>query len=60
MIDAAIKCMQKEESDVSVLFAQKMAIKERIEVMAQNRDIGDCNRITDVSNAGYDDPYFYR
>ena len=39
-IDAAIKAMQKEESDVSVLAAQKGAIIERLEAEAENRDAG--------------------
>ena len=30
VIDAAIKCLQKEESDVQVLMAQKLAMKKRI------------------------------
>ena len=48
MIDAAIKALQKEESDTSVLMAQKVAMKDRIESMAQNRDIGECETISDT------------
>lgn len=48
IIDAAIKALQKEESDVSVLMAQKMAIKARIEETAQNRDQGRPDIISDV------------
>lgn len=59
VIDAAIKCLQKEESDVSVLFAQKQAMAGRIEEMAQNRDAGDTDRITDVTLSGFDDTIFY-
>jgi hypothetical protein len=40
IIDAAIKALQKEESDVSVLAAQKTAIIERITTSAMNRDVG--------------------
>ena len=36
--DGAIKCLQKEESDVSVLFAQKGALIQRIEAAGENRD----------------------
>ena len=36
--DGAIKCMQKEESDCSVLMAQKMGLIQRIEAAAENRD----------------------
>lgn len=59
-VDAAIKCLQKEESDVQVLMMQKQALIRRVEEMAKNRDIGDCDRITDVTKSGYDDPFFYR
>ena len=38
IIDAAIKCMQKEESDVTVLLAQKAAMIQRIQNAAENRD----------------------
>ena len=40
IVDAAIRALQKEESDVSVLMAQKMALKQRIEESATNRDAG--------------------
>ena len=59
IVDASIKCLQKEESDVSVLFAQKQDLIKRIEEMAQNRDAGETDRITDVTMSGYDDPYFF-
>ena len=45
--DAAIKCMQKEESDVSVLMAQKQALTARIQAMADSRDIGSPHRVSD-------------
>ena len=48
IVDAAIKCLQKEESDVSVLAAQKMALKRRIEEAAQNRDASTGDSISDV------------
>ena len=50
VIDAAIKCLQKEESDVSVLMSQKSAIAKRIEAAAENRDAGEPSKVTDVSN----------
>ena len=53
IIDAAMKCLQKEESDVSVLFAQKQAMIQRIEVAAENRDANEASRITDVSTDSY-------
>jgi hypothetical protein len=40
IIDAAIKALQKEESDVSAFMAEKMALKQRIEETATNRDAG--------------------
>lgn len=38
IVDAAIKALQKEESDVSVLIGQKLAMKARIELMGSDRD----------------------
>lgn len=58
IIDAAIKCLQKEESDVSVLMAQKQAMIQRIESAAENRDAGSPATVADSRNAfdggGYD------
>ncbi len=48
VIDAAIKCLQKEESDVQVLMLQKQAMKKRIEDAANNRDAGHPESVTDV------------
>lgn len=48
IVDAAIKAMQKEESDVSVLMAQKMALIKRIESAASNRDAGEPEFVSDV------------
>jgi len=53
IIDAAIKCLIKEESDVSVLLAQKQQIMQRIEAMASNRDAGEPERVTDVYDYGW-------
>lgn len=38
IVDTAIKCLAKEESDPSVFLMQKNALKDRIEAMAPNRD----------------------
>lgn len=54
-IDAAIKALQKEESDVSVLAAQKMAMLDRIEAAAENRDAGEPEVISDTRR--YSDMY---
>jgi hypothetical protein len=48
IVDAAIKAMQKEESDVTILIGQKMALMKRIEAAAANRDAGEPERVTDV------------
>lgn len=48
IIDAAIKMLQKEESDVSILAAQKQAMYTRIKTMAQNRDADSPETISDV------------
>lgn len=59
IVDAAIKMMQKEESDVSVLMAQKQALASRIVSMAQNRDAGQPESISDIY-AENNDFYFFR
>ncbi len=48
VIDAAIKGVAKEESDVSVLMSRKAAIKTRLESEAENRDASSPARIVDV------------
>jgi hypothetical protein len=52
IVDAAIKCMVKEESDPSALFAQKAALLKRIEEAAGNRDEGAPPTVSDVTNHG--------
>lgn len=46
--DAAIKMMQKEESDTTVLQIQKQALIKRIEAAAENRDAGSPATVADV------------
>lgn len=56
--DVAIKILMKEESDVSVLAAQKQALILRIEAMASNRDQAEPDRISDSRknhNSGWGD-----
>ncbi len=56
IVDAAIKALTKEESDVSILMAAKAALLERIETTAANRDIGQPNSVSDTrSNTGFFD-----
>ena len=52
IVDAAIKALQKEESDVSVLMAQKMALKQRIEEAGMNRDAGQPDTISNTRSWG--------
>jgi hypothetical protein len=47
-IDAAIKALLKEESDVTGLAMQKQAIIDRIEAAAENRDAGAPDTISDT------------
>ena len=54
VVDAAIKALQKEESDVSVLIAQKQGLIKRIEEAAENRDAGSGDRVSDVRRSYYD------
>jgi hypothetical protein len=54
IVDSAIKCAQKEESDTSVLERQKAFLLERIKTMAANRDVGESERVADSRNNYYD------
>ncbi len=48
IVDAAIKALQKEESDTNVLMAQKMALIKRINDSASNRDADQSDTISDI------------
>lgn len=48
IVDVAIKILQKEESDVSVLMVQKEALRKRIEGSAVNKDAGRPDTISDT------------
>ncbi len=50
--DAAIKALQKEESDVSILGQQKMMLIKRIEDSAMNRDVGQPDTISATRSWG--------
>ncbi len=54
IIDAAIKMMIKEESDISALVAQKAAMMQRIKDSAANRDAGEPSRVSDVLSSDWD------
>jgi hypothetical protein len=51
MVDAAIKAKDKEESDCTILMAQKMALLDRIESAAENRDPGSPQTVSDTRRA---------
>lgn len=57
IVDAAIKALQKEESDVTILMAQKEALRIRIEGTASNRDTGQPDRVSDIRPYGYGGGY---
>lgn len=58
ILDAARKMLVKEETDVSALEKEIVAIIERINQMAENRDAGQSFRVTDVRNVdGYNFGY---
>ena len=57
VLDAAMKCLQKEESDVSVLYAQKKDMKRRIEEAADNRDAGSPLSVSDIYTAN--NPFWF-
>lgn len=58
IVDAAIKMLQKEESDVQVLMAQKGALIKRITEVANNRDAGEPESVSDIYSE--DDEYYFR
>lgn len=55
IVDAAIKALQKEESDVSILMAQKAALYQQIMDSAMNRDVGMPDTISEVRTSGRGD-----
>ncbi len=52
IVDAAIKALQKEESDTTMLMAQKAALYKRIEESAMNRDAGQPSMISNTRSWG--------
>lgn len=48
IIDCAIKMLNKEESDVSVLLAEKQLMKRRIEEASNNRDAAQPETVQDI------------
>jgi hypothetical protein len=56
VVDAAIRALEKEESDPSALMAERARIEKRIEAMAENRDAGSPPTVADVYRTGGDWP----
>jgi hypothetical protein len=50
IVDAAMKALSKEESDVSIFMARKQGLIQRIEAAAENRDIGNPMTVSDNSS----------
>ncbi len=48
IVDAAIKALAKEESDITVLAAQKGMLMQRIQSSSMNRDAGQADTISDT------------
>lgn len=59
ILDAAIKCMVKEESDPSALLTQLNLVKDRIKTMAKDRDQGEPRTTTDIVGSRYDQYRFF-
>ncbi len=51
IVDSAIKCLAKEESDPSVLIMQKQALMARIQKMAPNKDNAQPKHVSDSYNS---------
>lgn len=59
ILDAAIKCMIKEESDPSALITQLTLVKDRIKTMSKDRDQGEPRTTTDIVGSRYDQYRFF-
>lgn len=55
VLDAAIKCLAKEESDVSVLMSEIAQVKDDILINANSYDEGGSERVEDIHSGSYDD-----
>lgn len=51
--DVCIKALAKQESDVSVFAAQKVAILKQIEEAAENRDVGEPEHVSDSRHRNF-------
>lgn len=57
VVDAAIKCLLKEESDVQPHMVYKEQLRKRLEAAAGNRDAGESYKISDVNTGVYLEDY---
>lgn len=53
IVDAAIKCKQKQEDDCQILLLQKAALIQRIESAAENRDAGNPQVVSDTQSQNW-------
>jgi hypothetical protein len=53
VVDAAIKALNKEETDVSVMLARKQGLLQRIEAAAENRDAANPMTVADNQQGDY-------
>lgn len=58
VVDSAIKCLMKEESDVSTLMAEREKIERSIDESAENRDANEPVYVTDIRYGGSEDDAF--
>ena len=59
VVDAAIKCLLKEESDVQPHMVYKEQLRKRLEAAAGNRDAGESYKISDVNTGVYLEDYVH-
>lgn len=59
MVDVAIKLLAMEESDVSILLAQKAALQNRVKNAASNRDAGQPEVVTRIRSRYDEDEFFW-
>ena len=57
VVDAAIKCLLKEESDVQPHMVYKEQLRKRLGAAAGNRDAGESYKISDVNTGVYLEDY---
>lgn len=56
--DVAIKMLNKEESDISYMLAERKLIEDRIKLMAQQRDIAEADRIEEKEEFFFDESFY--